>query len=213
MSSILATYKRFAFAILPCPMIAARDVIMSQADIWGRPLVVDRPAQRDVRQILSSLDGPTQLPSVSTGILLSEIDGPSGLRTLFVSNVADGFSSMIYMISRRISDYSLSVQISDPLCDYPRNALTAVVVEKAIRTVYAMRDINAWEFFQKGDPLFFEEPSLYDARLKRDRLTPNIISGYLARLGYGSLDQDFWISTAPAHLLCDQNFRLWSEAR
>lgn len=212
MTNILSIYDRFAFSILPCPMAAAREVIVTQSAAWGRHLVVDRPAARDVRLILNSPDGPAHPPAVRIGILLSEVHGPEGLKTLFVSNVADGYSSMVYMVSKRIFGPHLSVQLSNLSSEYPRNAFTMITSEKEIRVVYAMRDNNAWEFLEKGEPLSFENLNFYGTRRRRDRLTPDIISGYLAHFGYGSLDQDFWISAAPAHLLCDSEFRLWNEA-
>ena len=190
-------------------MALAREVILAQSAAWDRPLSIDRYAPRDVRQILNSMDGPAHFPSVRTGILLSEIDGPSGLRTLFVSNVADGFSSMIYMASRRIGGLHFSIQTSSYLCNFPRNAFSVIMDERDVRVVYSMRDANSWEFFQKGEPLSFEDVSFYDAKKKRDRLTPSIISTYLVQIGYGSLEKDFWISAAPGHLLCESEFRLW----
>lgn len=209
--SILSIYDRFAFAILPCPMAMAREVILAQSAAWNQHLVIDRAAARDVRPILNSPDGPNQLPALRKAILLSEVEGPEGKRTLFVSSVADGYSSMIYMVSKQVPGHHLAVQVSSLSCEYPRNALTAIAANSEVRVVYAMRDINAWDFFEKGEPLEFENLSFYQARQKRDRLTPEIISEYLARFGYGSLDKDFWISAAPAHLLCEREFRLSGE--
>lgn len=210
-TSILATYERFAFAILACPASVAREVILEQSAAWNQNLVVDRATARDVRPILNSPDGPTHLPAVRKGILLSEVNGPDGRKTLFVSSVADGYSSMIYMVSKRVPGLHLSVQVSSLSCEYPRNAFAAIEANKEVRVVYAMRDTNAWDFFEKGEALPFEDLALYRSRQKRDRLTPEIISEYLARFGYGSLDKDFWISVAPAHLLCEREFRLSGE--
>lgn len=212
MTTVLSVFENFAFAVLPCSMALAREVILTQSAAWGRPLVVDRPATRDVRLILSSPDGPAYPPAIRTGILLSEVSGPQGLRTLFVSNVADGYSSMIYMVSRQVAGPHLSVQASSMSCVYPRNAFAMISSDREIRVVYAMRETDAWDFFEKGKPLSFERLDFYKNQRKKDRLTPDIISGYLANFGYGSLDQDFWISAAPAHLLCDSEFRLWDEA-
>lgn len=210
--SILSIYDRFAFAILPCPMMAAREIILAQSAAWNQHLVIDCPVTRDVRPILNSPDGPARLPALRKAILLSEVDGPEGKKTLFVSSVADGYSSMIYMVSRRLPDIHLAFQVSSLSCEYPRNAITAIAESREIRVVYAMRDTNAWEFFEKGDPLLFEDSTHYHSRRKRDRLTPDIISKYLANMGYGALGKDFWISTEPAHLLCEQEFRLWDES-
>ena len=209
--SILSIYDHFSFAILPCPMTVAREALLAQSAAWDRYLVVDCSALRDVRPVLNSPDGPAQLPSVRKGILLSEVEGPEGAKTLFVSSVADGYMSMIYMISKGVPGLHLVIQASSLSCKYPRNAITAIAEEETVRVVYAMRDTNTWEFIEKGAPLFFEDSGLYGARQKRDRLTPEIISKYLARFGYGSLDKDFWISAEPAQLLCEREFRLLSE--
>lgn len=210
--SILSVYERFAFAILPCPMAVAREVILAQSAAWNQPLAIDRATVRDVQPILNSPDGPARLPAMRKAILLSEVEGADGKMTLFVSSVADGYSSMIYMVSKHVPGLHLAVQVSSASLEYPRNALTAIAADREVRVVYAMRDTNAWDFFEKGEPLPFENLAFYQLRQKRDRLTPEIISEYLTRFGYGSLDKDFWISAEPAHLLCEQEFRLSSEA-
>jgi hypothetical protein len=73
-----------------------------------------------------------------------------------------------------------------------------------------MRDSGAWVFFEKGDLLPFEDANYYRARRKKDRLTPEIISTYLKRIGYGSLRREFWVDqTAVAHVMATRNFRFW----
>jgi hypothetical protein len=208
MSNILSTYERFAFAILPCRLGVAREVILAQSAAWDQILVIDQVAFRDVRPILNSPDGPEHLPSLRKGILLSEVEGPNGPKTLFVSSVADGYSSMIYMMSTQVPGLHIAIEVSSLSCEYPRNAITAIAEGSAVRVVYAMRDSQAWDFFEKGDPLPFEDANLYRERQRRERLTPDIISQSLSRFGYGSLSDDFWISMAPAHLLCEREFRL-----
>lgn len=209
--SILSVYERFAFAILSCPMAVAREVILAQSAAWNQPLAIDRETARDVRPILSSPDGPARLPAIRKAILLSEVEGIDGKKTLFVSSVADGYSSMIYMVSKQVPGLHLAVQVSSPSSEYPRNALTAIATDREVRVIYSMRDTNGWDFFEKGEPLPFENLTFYESRPKRERLTPEIISEYLIRFGYGSLDRDFWVSAQPAHLLCEQEFRLSSD--
>jgi hypothetical protein len=208
--SILALFERFAFAILPCELQVARDVIRSQGDLWNKNFVFDEPGCRDVRMIYDSPDGPNRPPAIQIGILLSEVHGSQGKRTLFVSSVADGYSSMVITISKMIPGTHLLIEVSRQDLAYPRSAVRAAEAAESVRTVYAMRDSDAWVFYEKGDPLPFEEIGLYQARRKRDRLTPEIIAMYLERIGYGSLRRDFWIDEAsPAHVLATQNFRPW----
>ena len=77
-----------------------------------------------------------------------------------------------------------------------------------MRVVYAMRDTNAWDFFEKGEPLPFEDLSYL--RLAPKAGSPHI-EDYLRKFGALRLwivNKDFWISAKPAHLLCEREFRL-----
>jgi len=160
--------------------------------------------------IYGSPDGPNRPPAIQIGILLSEVHGTQEKKTLFVSSVADGYFSMIISISKKIPGTHLLIEVSRPDLTYPRSAVGAVEAAESVRTVYAMRDSDVWVFYEKGDPLPFEDIGLYQARRKRDRLTPEIIAMYLKRIGYGSLRREFWIDeAAPAHVLATQDFRLW----
>jgi hypothetical protein len=207
---ILALFGRFAFSIVPCGLAELREAIRKQGEQWRKTFEFDELGCRDVRVIYESPDGPHQLPAIQIGILLSEVDGTDGRKTLFVSSVADGYSSMIMSISKTIPGTHLSVNVSRSDVAYPGNGISAVQAGKPIRTVYAMLDGDRWAFFQKGDPLPFEDVDRYRARRRRDRLTPEIISIYLERIGYGSLRREFWIDeTAPARVLATGPFRLW----
>jgi len=73
-----------------------------------------------------------------------------------------------------------------------------------------MRDEPSWKFYDHGEPLDFEDVDYYRAKIKKERLTPKIIAGYLKQMTYGSLRREFWINpAAPAHILAVPDFRLW----
>ncbi|CCE06200.1 hypothetical protein BRAS3843_1640010 [Bradyrhizobium sp. STM 3843] len=206
--SILELFERFTFSILPCQLELARASIKRQGELWGKSFVFDRPSPFDVRLIYNSPDGPDRAPAVNIGILLSEVEGVEGRKTLFVSSVADGYSSMITCISREIPGTHLTFAVSRPKIRYPGCSFRAIRDGETVRTVYAMLD-NSWVFFERGSPLPFEEVDLYSARRKRDRLSVDILSSYIGRLGYGSLKTEFWIrTTAPAQLMATNGFRI-----
>lgn len=206
--SILTAYEQFTFSIIPCELHVAREMIRRQGAQWKKIFEIDEEMRRDVRVIYDSPDGPKKRPAFDIGILLSEVDGDDGKKTLFVSSVADGYLSIVFCISKLIRGAHFEFCVSRPDLTYPANVIHVLEDGKSVRTVYSMRDGDRWVFFEKGDPLPFEETDLYRARRKRDRLTPEIISTYLERIGYGSLKREFWINaTAPARLLAMSSFR------
>ncbi len=62
----------------------------------------------------------------------------------------------------------------------------------------AMRDSDAWKFFQKGEPQDFEEVALYEKRIIRQRLDRGAIIRYLRRIGWDISKLSFWESTMEA---------------
>ena len=208
--SILALLNRFTFSILPCGLELAREAVRVQCAKAGKVLIVDETRCRDVRMIYFSDDGPDHLPPTNLAIMMTAVNGSDGERTLLVNSVSDGFLSLIYSMSNTVPGIHLMVSVSRPNLTFPRNSILAVAHGDLVRTVYAMRDSHDWVFCERGDPLPFEEIGLYQARRKRDRLTPEIIATYLKRIGYGSLRREFWTDeAAPAHVLATRGFRLW----
>jgi hypothetical protein len=205
--SILGLYEYFSFGILSSSLSVVEDVVVNQLAIWGGGVVRRESTGRDVRRIYDAPDGPKKLPSLPRAILLSRSLGPYGEKTLFVSSVADGYSSMINAVSMQLAGLHLSVEVSRLDIPFPRNALVAFEGGKVRRAVHAMRDTNAWDFYQIGEPLEFEDTSHYRSSRKRLRLTPDIVASDLARYHYGALDQDFWMSAEPARIVYDCDFR------
>ena len=151
------------------------------------------------------------MAAVQMAIMLSEVPGPNGPITLFVSSVNDGYLAMVLAISRKLPGELIMFRLSRMDREYPGTFIQSYAAGQAQRTVYATCDENhRWLFLQQGTPLDFEELQRYLARRKKDRLNPDIISGYLQKLGYVSLEREFWISDYdPARLLAHKDFRVW----
>lgn len=177
--SILSEFESLQFSVLPCDMSTAAAAIREQGGRWGKTYTVDRVAPRDIRQIYCSANGPAKIPAGDTGMLLSEVGGDQGLKTLFISSVRDGYSSMVHCVSRVIPGEHLSVRVSRPEAQFPIAEFVLVQAFEAKRVVRAMRGDDGWEFFLRGEPAAFEDTSLYEVQKKRDRLTPEIISALL----------------------------------
>ena len=208
--NILDEFDRFSFAVIPCPASRVADTIKQQGVEWGGEYAIDDGCLRDVRAIYLSPDGPKTMPARNIGILLSEVNDQGRTTTLFVSSVSDGYHSMVMAISKKIPGVVMNFRVSRMDLEYPGVFIESFVAGRSQRTVYSMKDEREWVFWEKGDPLEFEEPQRYLARRKRDRLNPDIISGYLQKLGYVSLEREFWISDhEPARLLAHKDFRVW----
>jgi hypothetical protein len=208
--TILSVFERFAFSILSCDLESASSAIRQQGSDWKIQFSTIELIHRDARTIYCSADGPNKMPSAEKGLILSELNGKEGPRTLFLSNVADGYSSMVFMLSKIIRGVHLSFEVSNMTVRYPRNAITASENGNYIRVVYSMLDGDKWQFFEKGSPLKFEDVGRYRARRKKDRLNPEIVASVLEMYGYGSLDSEFWITdSVPARLICDAGFKPW----
>jgi hypothetical protein len=208
--SILSKFEYFLFSVLDCSLAEARAKILDQKVLWNQFTGMDIETQRDVRPLLLSPDGPDHLPNIQNAILLSEVDGPSGRKTLFVSSVRDGSSSMIYVLSKRLPGFQISIEVSRMSTEYPRNAMTVLSGGKTTRAVHAMKDDPRWDFWEEGTPLWFEKTEKYSARRIKDRLNTQLMTQYISDLGYGSLDEGYWISKEPAHLIASKGFRLWT---
>lgn len=60
------------------------------------------------------------------------------------------------------------------------------------RVVYAINEYPSWTFYEKGTPLPFEQLDHYNYRLKKKRLTEEMICDYMNALGYPIDDEKFF---------------------
>lgn len=60
------------------------------------------------------------------------------------------------------------------------------------RYVRVMREYPKWCFFEEGEPLQFELVDRYERRLKRERLTPEMVVEYMKQSGYNVLAPSFY---------------------
>jgi hypothetical protein len=151
--NILTQFERFAFSILPCELDEALGAIRKQGQQWQKSFAVDRPCRRDARMICCSPDGPNRLPAIEVGILLSEVNGNQGRRTLFISNVADGYRSMIFSVSRSIPGVHLMFCVCRSDLEYPGNFMEAAAGGEFVRTIYSLRDSNGGSSLRKAPRL------------------------------------------------------------
>lgn len=205
--SILSLYASFSFGVISSCLSNVEGLVASQLAAWGGGEICRDASPQDVRRVFDAPDGPRNPPAVRRAMILSAADGPDGEKTLFVSSVADGYVSMISTVSAQLPGLHLAMQVSRLDSPFPKNSLSGFQGGKLRRSVYSMKDSNGWVFYQTGEPLWFEDVSFYRHPLKRSRVTPDTIVSYLSRYQYGSLDERFWTSSAPARIVYDSSFR------
>jgi hypothetical protein len=171
MATLLARVSHFNFAVLAGRLDVVLDGLVGQLAPWNaRPFRVEHGAL-DARRLLLSAQGP---------------------HTLFLSSICDGGHSVQHCLTRRCQIDLVGFKASGPDVMYPSNSVYLVRNFDTVRIARAMRDDDHWEFFEKGEALWFENPEHYSARVIRKRLTADIIAGYISTFGYGSLEMDYW---------------------
>lgn len=174
-ASVVDQFEFFQFAIMHCTRGDAVRDVCAQLDYWNhRPYRIEND-RLDVRRIVLSGQGPHNLPDICNGYLLVEVPGRDGTKTLFVSSVFDGAHSLLMCLSRVMPRGVLGFRVEALHRQYPANKLFQFENFEATRLVRVMKETR-WEYFEMGAPLWFENTELYKARIKKERLTPAILS-------------------------------------
>ncbi len=67
------------------------------------------------------------------------------------------------------------------------------------RLVRVMQDPR-WDFYEEGNPFPFEQTEKYKERIKKKRLTNDMILDYAEAMGYDVRNPDFWESDNATYL-------------
>ena len=102
--------------------------------------------------------------------------------TVMFSNLSDGWSTLVNIISSSIKTDSIYCKIMDDTIKEPCNYFTYNEKGKAERTVYTMKEGTKWFFYETGKTLFFENSENYKNKLKKTRLNKSIMTEYLNSL-------------------------------
>jgi hypothetical protein len=117
---------------------------------------------------------------------------------MFMIDLADGWHGAAAAISKSTHQPSLIVTLSKSSISFPIWSLYWYEEGETRRVVHLLLDNDGWTFFQKGEPLPFEDVRNYEAQRITDRLTTDILLQYLKMLGWDLLDDSIWKSVIPA---------------
>lgn len=113
--------------------------------------------------------------------------------TIMFANIIDGYVNLVKYVSRQcdIEYYNISIfdgSKSQLMDSYHFHYYS----QHRERHLLCYQDPK-WEFFDEGEPLWFENTSYYKQRIKKNRLNKNIIVEYLKSLGWDIKNEIFWL--------------------
>jgi hypothetical protein len=101
---------------------------------------------------------------------------------IMIPNLIDGWKTLFHNITfnLKISGYYFSISSKNE--NEPYNCIIYVEngLEKRICSI--IKENKKWIFYERGEPLFFENINYYQNKLKRDKLNKEIIINYLHEL-------------------------------
>jgi len=122
--------------------------------------------------------------------------------TVLFGNLQDGFASVTWILNRtykfeltRIA-VDFDIENNEPEYGMHHNFhhLYADGRERLVRVMWDDR----WDFYEKGEPMPFEQIERYTERLRRKRLTNDMILDYVKAMGWDLRDPAFWTSERDA---------------
>jgi hypothetical protein len=122
-------------------------------------------------------------------------------KTALMGVFHDGLSHSVFRFSEDNPFTWINVRIYEDV-DYPGCFFDYYSdYRKTMRRLMACKDEEGWDFAQQGPVQAFENPEYYARRLKKDRLTREIITEYMDKLGFMIAHDDFWATDKPATFL------------
>lgn len=123
---------------------------------------------------------------------------PAG--TALLSNYQDGWMTLVNCLADLMKCDCIRIVASRHV-EWGLNAFAVFKAGTPIREVQVLHDDDGWRHDEQGTPLGFEDPRRYRARLRRERLTWDILAEYGEKLGWPFTHDEFWISDCPAYYL------------
>lgn len=125
--------------------------------------------------------------------------------TALFGNEQDGFDSMTWLLNRinkfEMTRIALDLDIENDEPEYGMyHSFQHMYADGRERMVRVMWD-DRWDFYEEGEPMPFEQTERYAERLKRKRLTNEMVLDYAKALGWDLRDPAFWTSERDAWYL------------
>ncbi len=165
-------------------------------------------SMKEARHIVQKTTAPLKidLSYVNCGIINKmALWSISENQTAMYGNQSDGFYTTCYVLNLRygydVTQICLTldpeIKIDDEV--YDMRLFCHIGKEHEKRLVRVMQDPR-WDFYEIGEPFPFEQTEKYKERIKKKRLTNDMILDYAEAMGYDVRNPDFWKSDNATYL-------------
>ena len=163
---------------------------------WNQTVLENYLAPVDIHLEMVIPDGGRQIQN----IVLWKPANVNG--TVLFGTERDGFHSMTWVLNNtykfELTRIALDFDIENGEPEYGMHHnfhhLYADGRERLVRVMWDDR----WDFYEKGEPMPFEQTERYTERLRRKRLTNDMVLDYAKALGWDLRDPAFWTSERDA---------------
>ena len=131
---------------------------------------------------------------------------PSPAQTAIYGNQSDGFSVLCNILNHRfgynVTNISLTLDLDNKINSfdiYLFRLFEFLGQNGKKRLVRVMQDPR-WDFYEIGEPFPFEQTEKYKERIKKKRLTNDMILDYAEAMGYDVRNPEFWKSDNATYL-------------
>ena len=111
-------------------------------------------------------------------------------RIFFISNLGDGWHTMCRTLQKHLKCSWAMFEMSDIKSAYSMNLFLYSKKSGIERTVMSYYDDTHWVFYDTGEPIEIENLNYYKVRLKKERISRNIVMEYMSKLGINYYDID-----------------------
>lgn len=130
---------------------------------------------------------------------------PCDNHTAVYGNQSDGFDTLCNILHLRygfdITQICLTLDPENKIDNeiYDMRLFYHIGKDNSMRMVRVMQDPR-WDFYEIGEPFPFEQTEKYKERIKKKRLTNDMILDYAEAMGYDVRNPDFWKSDNATYL-------------
>ena len=130
---------------------------------------------------------------------------PCDNHTAVYGNQSDGFYTLCNVLHLRygfdITQICLTLDPENKIDNeiYDMRLFYHIGKDNSMRMVRVMQDPR-WDFYEIGEPFPFEQTEKYKERIKKKRLTNDMILDYAEAMGYDVRNPEFWKSDNATYL-------------